>query len=198
MKILFCLLSYLLGSFPTGYIFFRLGEKKDIRSLGSQSTGATNVLRLKGWQYAVPVALIDVLKGAFPAYLAAHIYQDRNLALAAAFFAVLGHCYPVYIRFRGGKGMATAIGAYAVLAFPSLLLSLAVFVAVIALTRYVSLGSLLAAFSFPLFTLLLGPKGTAMFGGGFAIFVLILIRHLGNVRRLVKGEERKFGRRSER
>ncbi|HUU37681.1 MAG TPA: glycerol-3-phosphate 1-O-acyltransferase PlsY [Candidatus Desulfaltia sp.] len=193
MKIFWIGLAYFIGSLPSGYLIFRLREKKDIRSYGSRSTGATNVLRLKGWRYAIPVAVVDVLKSALPVWYALRTFPaDRGVAFGVAFMAVLGHCFPVFIKFRGGKGVATAMGAFAVLATGPFLLSLAVFGGVVAATRYVSLGSLLAALSFPLIVFFWrGDTGLALLG--LTIFALIALRHAVNIKRLVKGEERKLG-----
>jgi len=151
MKYIFLFAAYLLGSVPTGYILYRLKEKKDIRGLGSTNIGATNVLRVSGWKLALPVALSDVLKGAIPVYLALRLFPEPWVAYAAGLLAVLGHCFPVYIRFRGGKGVATSVGAFAVLAHLPLLCAIAVWIIVVALTRFVSLGSLAAFLSLPFF-----------------------------------------------
>jgi len=195
MKIIWILASYFVGSFPSGFLLFRLRENQDIRSLGSQSTGATNVLRLKGWRYALPVLVIDVLKAALPVWLALRSFPaDHRVAYGVAMMVVLGHCFPVFIGFKGGKGVSTAMGSYAVLATIPFLVSLAVFGGVIAATRYVSLGSLLAALSFPLIVFFVrGDGGLAMLG--LAIFAVIALRHAGNLKRLIKGQERKIGQR---
>jgi glycerol-3-phosphate acyltransferase PlsY len=193
MKIFWLGLAYLIGSLPSGYLVFRLREKKDIRSYGSRSTGATNVLRLKGWRYAVPVAFVDVLKSALPVWLALRTFPaSRWVAYGVAFMVVLGHCFPIYIKFRGGKGVSTAMGAFAVLATGPFLFSLGVFGAVVAATRYVSLGSLLATLTFPL-TVLFSRGDTGLTFLGLAIFCLIVLRHAGNLKRLIQGEERKIG-----
>jgi glycerol-3-phosphate acyltransferase PlsY len=139
MKLAWILAAYLIGSIPSGFMIFRLGEKKDIREFGSRSTGATNVLRLKGWSYALPVLVMDVLKAALPVWLALRAFPaDRRVALGVALMVVLGHCYPVFIGFKGGKGVSTAMGSYAVLATVPFVLSLAVAGAVIRATRYLS------------------------------------------------------------
>jgi len=196
MKALFIVPAYCLGAVPFGYVLFRQSEKKDIRLFGSRSTGATNVLRLKGWKYAAPVVVFDVLKAAVPVWLALRLFDDRRVALAAAFMAVLGHCFPLFIRFRGGKGVSTAMGSYAVLAPLPFSLSLVIFIGVIAWTRYVSLGSLLAALSFPALALVI-QRDRELALIGLAVFLLIALRHAGNIRRLSRGEERKFGQRLE-
>ncbi len=195
MKIAFALLSYLLGSIPSGYIFFRLGEKKDIRNYGSLATGATNVFRLKGWKYALPVALIDFLKGFLPVFLAQKIFQDSTLAMIGAFLAVLGHCFPIYIKFKGGKGIATAFGAYSALAFKPFFFSFLIFLAVIGISRYVSLGSLLAALSYPVFIYLFNEDPRIVYLA-LILFSLIAFMHRGNIRRLLQGQERKLGEKS--
>ncbi len=192
MKILFAVASYLFGAFPTGYILYYLSEKKDIRGFGSQSMGATNVLRLKGWFFAIPVIIVDILKGFLPVFFALKLFPDKRFALLCGFLAVLGHCFPIYIKFKGGKGVATSVGMYSSLAFTPLLVGISVFVIVIALTRYVSLGSILAMLSMPISIYFIqGNLDIAILG--IAIFLLIVIKHGGNIRRLVDGKERKFG-----
>jgi glycerol-3-phosphate acyltransferase PlsY len=193
MKILFALFSYLFGSFPTGYILYYLSEKKDIRGYGSQSIGATNVFRLKGWIFAIPVIFVDILKGFLPVFLALKLFPDKRFALLCGFLAVLGHCFPLYIKLKGGKGVATSVGVYLVLAFKPLLIGIGVFLIVIALTRYVSLGSIMAMLSLPLSIYFIqGNQEAAILS--IAIFLLIVIRHGGNIRRLVDGNERKLGK----
>ena len=196
MKVIFVVLAYLVGAIPSGYLLFRASEKKDIRQFGSRATGATNVLRLKGWKLAIPVALIDILKGFLPAFLALKIFADPALAAVSASAAVLGHCFPVYIGFKGGKGVATAAGAMFAIAPLAAALSLAVFVAVVALTRYVSLGSILGALLFPLFMALLRFPGL-LIELSLPILLVILVRHAGNIGRLLSGRERKFGQKAE-
>jgi glycerol-3-phosphate acyltransferase PlsY len=192
MKILFAIFSYLFGSFPTGYILYFFSEKKDIRGFGSQSIGATNILRLKGWTFAIPVIIVDVMKGFLPVFLALKLFPDKRFAFFCGFLAVLGHCFPIYIKLKGGKGVATAVGVYSVLALKPLLIGIGVFLVVIALTRYVSLGSILAMSSLPFsIHLIQGNSEIAILS--IVIFLLIVIQHAGNIRRLMKGKERKLG-----
>lgn len=192
MIILFGCLSYLFGSIPSGYLLFRLKNKGDIRHYGSQSIGATNVLRTTGWKLAIPVAILDILKGFFPAFLGLKLFEDSRLALVFGFCAVVGHCYPIYLRFKGGKGVATTVGVYAAIAFVPLLLMMAVFVCVTAITRYVSLGSILGVLSFPFFSYFFQGETEILFLSA-VVFLLITFKHRGNIQRLVKGNERKFG-----
>lgn len=192
MTILFICLSYLFGSIPSGYLLFRLKNKGDIRDYGSQSIGATNVLRTSGWKFAIPVAILDIFKGFFPAFLGLKLFEDSRWALVFGFCAVVGHCYPIFLRFKGGKGVATTVGVYAAIAFVPLLLMMAVIVCVTAITRYVSLGSILGVLSFPLFSYFFQGETEILFLSA-AAFLLITFKHRGNIQRLVKGNERKFG-----
>lgn len=192
MKILFAVLCYLFGAIPPGYILFRLSEKKDIRNFGSQATGATNVLRLKGLKYAIPVLLFDMVKGFLAVFLALKFFEDLSFALICGFLAVVGHCFPIYIKFKGGKGLATTLGIYAFLAFKPALLSLAVFLFAVFISRYVSLGSLLALLSFPVLTFLLKEEIQVVYFG-IVLFILVAFMHRENIARLIKGTERKIG-----
>ncbi len=192
MKVLFLLTSYLLGSIPTGYLLVRATDRSDIRSFGSGATGATNVLRAKGLKLAIPVMVFDVLKGFLPAFLGLRLFHDPALAALAGFLAVVGHCFPFAIGFRGGKGMATSMGVFAALAFPLTLLCLGVFVLTIALTRYVSLGSMLGVRAFPAAALATRGPGS-LFLWGSALAVLVVLKHAGNIRRLLQGDERRIG-----
>jgi len=192
MKIAAGILSYFIGAIPFGYLLFRLSEKRDIRRFGSRSTGATNVLRLKGWRYAIPVALLDIGKGFLPAFVVLKVYGEPKLSAVCASLSVVGHCFPVYIGFKGGKGVATAAGAMFAIALEPALFSLVVFIATVVLTRYVSLGSILAAALFPLFLILFGiPLPVLLLS--LPVLAIILIRHAGNIGRLIRGTERKFG-----
>ena len=196
MRIIWIFAAYLVGSIPSGFLIFRLGGSRDIREFGSRSTGATNVLRLKGWRYALPVLVIDVLKAALPVWLVLRAFPaDRWVAFGVTLMVVLGHCFPVFIGFKGGKGVSTAMGSYAVLATAPFLYSLAVFAGVIGATRYVSLGSLLATLSFPLIVYF-GRGDSPLAALGLAVFAIIALRHSGNIRRLFKGQERKLGQRT--
>jgi glycerol-3-phosphate acyltransferase PlsY len=195
MKILFAIVSYLMGSIPTGYLLVRRTGHKDVRDLGSGSTGATNVLRVKGWKTALPVAVIDVIKGFLPAFLAMKWFDDPAFAALCGLLAVIGHCYPFSIGFRGGKGVATSLGAYAAIALLPCLACFGVFLIAVGLTGYVSLGSILGSLAFPALVLATGgPVG--VFVGSLAIAALVIFRHSGNIVRLLTGKERKIGERS--
>lgn len=195
MRILIAVLSYLAGSVPTGYLLVRMTERKDIRQLGSRSMGATNVLRVKGWGTAAVVAAVDIVKGFLPAFLALRYSGDPVLAALCGLLSVVGHCFPFAIGFKGGKGVATSLGAYAAIAWQPLLGSLGLFLVAVGITRYVSLGSILGSLAYPVLLLASGgPKGVATFS--LAITALVVFQHRGNIGRLLKGTERKLGDRS--
>jgi glycerol-3-phosphate acyltransferase PlsY len=192
MKILLVVFSYLVGSIPFGYIIMRWKDKKDIRSVGSQSIGATNVLRLKGWKYALLVAVLDILKGILPVIAALSLFPDRFFALLCGFAAVFGHCFPIFIKFKGGKGVATSVGVFAVISLKSVFSILPLFVIIVALTRYVSLGSIISALVLPFFLFLLKEPNPLIFLSlGFSL--LVIIKHEKNIHRLLKKKEKKLG-----
>ncbi len=195
MKILFAFASYLLGSIPTGYLLARWSGTKDVREFGSGSTGATNILRVKGWKVALPVAVFDILKGFLPVFLASRSFDDPVFSALCGLLAVVGHCFPFSIGFRGGKGVATSLGAFAAIAWAPCLASAGLFLIVVGLTRYVSLGSILGALAFPLVVLAAGGSA-AVAGVALGIAVLVVIRHRGNIGRLIHGAERKLGERA--
>ncbi len=192
MKIIVALASYLAGSIPTGYLLVRLSGRKDIREHGSGGTGATNVLRLKGWKLALPVAVIDILKGFLPVFLAAKWSADPVFAALCGLLAVVGHCFPFSIGFRGGKGVATALGAFAAIAWAPGLGGLGLFLIVIGLTRYVSLGSIAGSLAFPVIHFAAGGS-PAVAAVALAVAALIVVRHKENIRRLLAGTERRLG-----
>jgi glycerol-3-phosphate acyltransferase PlsY len=196
MKIVFALLSYLLGSIPFGYLIYFKKKKRDIRKFGSKSMGATNLLRLTNTRTAFLAALFDVLKGFIPVFLSLRLFDDLNFSIVCGFLAVLGHCFPVYIKFKGGKGVATTAGVYLALSLPSLLGIVIVFFITIALTKYVSLGSLLGIMTLPLTPLLFGYERQLVFFG-LVLFLLIVFQHRDNIKRLIHGKERKLGEKEE-
>jgi glycerol-3-phosphate acyltransferase PlsY len=192
MRIVLAVASYLLGSVPTGYLFVRLSGKRDVRDFGSGSTGATNVLRVKGWRTALPVAVFDLLKGFLPVFLAARWFDGPAFAALCGLLAVLGHCFPFAIGFRGGKGVATSLGAYAAIAWGPLLGGVGLFLIVVGLTRYVSLASVLASLAIPVLIHLAGGL-PAVAGVAWAISAVVVFQHRGNIVRLLRGTERKLG-----
>ncbi len=190
-------IAYLLGSIPFGYLLIRLFRHQDIRDTGSGNTGATNVAREAKGLGALTL-LLDLAKAVFAVLLARHLAPgDYNLQVGAAVAVILGHIYPVWLAFRGGKGVACAIGVFAMLVPRAALGIFVVFLVVVLLTRYVSLASILAAASYPLFGFYFvrHPSPTVVFGFLF-IPALIIWKHRSNISRLLAGTESRFGSKS--
>jgi glycerol-3-phosphate acyltransferase PlsY len=185
--------GYLLGSVSFAVLVVRWKTGKDIRSVGSGNAGATNVLRAHGKALGLLVAFLDVAKGAAAVVLVRLVTSDPRAAALAALAAILGHVFPIFYGFRGGKGVATAIGAFLVLAPVATLVCAGVFAAVVAITRYVSLGSVIGMTLLPAVAgLFHAPLPVVAAAAGAA--VLIVFKHLENLKRLARGEERRFGR----
>lgn len=195
MKLLLIVASYLLGSVPTGYLLVRLTSRKDVREHGSRSTGATNVLRVGGLGAALAVAVIDVLKGFLPVVWALDRTGEPGFGALCGLLAVVGHCFPIWIGFRGGKGVATSLGAYLALSPPAAALGLGLFIVAVGLTRYVSLGSIVGSLAVPAALAALGQPAPVL-GVSLAVAALIVFQHRGNIGRLLKGTERKLGERT--
>jgi glycerol-3-phosphate acyltransferase PlsY len=200
--------SYLLGSIPFGYLLVRIFRGEDVRQTGSGNIGATNVARTGSKGLAIATLLLDALKGYvsvahvffFARHHADHFVNSGPtlvyiLAALAGLCAIIGHMYPVWLRFKGGKGVATAVGAFLGIAPTAILVVLALFVAIVAVTRYVSLGSIVAAAVFPFAAWWLNPstRSLAVLGLLSVSSLLIIIRHKDNIRRLLAGNENRFG-----
>ncbi len=198
-------LSYLMGSFPTSIIVARRAKGIDIREHGSGNAGGTNVLRVVGWKAALVVAVVDVGKGALAAALpflvsgvgSSSIGRADASALCGA-CAVVGHIYPLFARFRGGKGVGTSAGMFAVTQPWALAFAVPVFVASVWATRWVSLGSLLGALCVPVAILFTRGSGwigahRVAFGVSLAIAVLIFFKHRENISRMIRGRESRLG-----
>jgi glycerol-3-phosphate acyltransferase PlsY len=189
--------AYLLGSIPFGVLFTRLFGGGDVRKVGSGNIGATNVARAAGPIPAILTLLFDFAKGAVPVWLAGRLSNESaTWMMIAALAALLGHCFPIWLEFRGGKGVATAAGAFLVLCPPALLGSVMLFLIVLFFWRYVSLASISAAATMPLLIYLLwaphhAPPLIVTFGA-LAAAVIIIYKHDANIQRLVQGEESKF------
>lgn len=198
---------YLLGSIPFGYLLVKIFLDQDIRETGSGNTGATNVARSGKKGLAVATLLLDAGKGSLATLLAVWLAEGTVfnrldieglpgvLTSLAALFAVLGHCFPVWLRFRGGKGVATAVGAFAVVQPRAVLIALGCFILVFAVTRYVSLASIVSTFSFPVAAyFFIAPAFRPQIVGFMLVTsLLIILKHHGNIRRLIAGTEPKFG-----
>jgi glycerol-3-phosphate acyltransferase PlsY len=194
--------SYLLGSIPFGYLLMRIFRKQDIRSIGSGNIGATNVIRSGAHGLGVATFILDVLKGGaavlLGGYLASLWMPTVPLHTAEAFaalFAVLGHMFPIWLKFHGGKGVATGFGVFLFICPWAALASIATFFAVFAITRYVAIASIIGAATFPIFAwfLLTGARPPFFFVAAIAVSLLIIVKHHSNIRRLFAGTEYRFG-----
>lgn len=189
-------LAYLIGSFPTGFVLTRVIVGQDLRKVGSGGTGATNARRALGSRWGIVVAIIDLLKGVLAVVVARGMTDNELIVAVAAALVVAGHCWPVWLGFKGGKGVATGGGAAIALSLWALFLIPIILVPVV-LTRYVSLGSVTAAATAPL---LFGVLALADLAPGeyvvFAIIAsaIILWRHRENIERLRSGTERRLSR----
>jgi glycerol-3-phosphate acyltransferase PlsY len=187
--------AYLLGSIPFGYLLVRIFRKQDIRATGSGNIGATNVARSGAKGLGVATLLLDMGKAYLAVEIARHIAPGQfDVAVMAALAAVVGHMFPVWLRFRGGKGVASGLGVFLALTPLSALCILGVFLVIVMLTRYVSLGSILASASLPFFAwFFVRPQSPLTTAGFVAIAVLIIAKHKDNIRRLLAGTENRFG-----
>jgi acyl phosphate:glycerol-3-phosphate acyltransferase len=188
--ILTAILAYLLGSVPFGLVITRAMGLGDLRRIGSGNIGATNVLRTGSKPAAMATVICDVGKGAFAVILARQLLGD-TAGLVAGVAAFAGHCYPIYLAFKGGKGVATFFGTILALAWPIGLAACATWLAVAALTRLSSLAALVAAALSPVYALLFGAGPFAL--GLAAMAAFIFLRHKGNIGRLISGTEPKIG-----
>ncbi|MFC6647005.1 glycerol-3-phosphate 1-O-acyltransferase PlsY [Granulicella cerasi] len=199
--ILTIVVSYLLGSIPFGYILVRSFQNEDIRQSGSGNIGATNVAR-SNKPLGIATLLLDALKG-WLAVVLTHTWVKlfhlgspnpaMDLAALAALCAVVGHMFPIWLNFRGGKGVATALGVFIALSWPAALAAVAVFIVALVLSKYVSVGSVAAAVALPIFAWLLTPHRTLFFVlCSVAIAALVVYKHSSNLARLRAGTESQF------
>lgn len=192
MLFLFVPIAYLLGSIPTGILVSKAFGGADPRTSGSKNIGATNVGRTSGKLAGILTLVGDILKGALPTYLALRLNGDVLFVSLVGLAAFLGHLFPVFLGFRGGKGVATALGVMAVISPLATLLCGAVFIITVLLKRYVSLGSMISAAALPVFLSFL-HKGKAYMPMGVLIAAFIILKHRDNIKRLAEGKENKIG-----
>jgi glycerol-3-phosphate acyltransferase PlsY len=188
-------IAYLLGSIPFALLCARRWGAADLRSFGSGNLGATNVMRASGVKLGLLVAALDMAKGAAGVVLAERLTGNPAAPAAAGVAAIVGHIYPVWLRFRGGKGVATACGVFSLLTPLALPPALGIFIAVVWLTKYISLGSLLASIALPPLAYALGSPAPAV-AAAVAASAIIVFRHRSNLARLRTGTERRLGART--
>ncbi|HEY3439362.1 MAG TPA: glycerol-3-phosphate 1-O-acyltransferase PlsY [Paludibaculum sp.] len=191
--LLLILAAYLIGGIPFGYLLVRMKTGQDVRAMGSGNIGATNVLRTSGKGIGILTLLLDIAKGWFSVWLAGHFTGGDTTWMAAAGVAVvLGHAFPVFLKFQGGKAVASFVGVALALAPAALLGVVILFVLVVAATRYISLGSILGAGLFPLGVWLIYHPGWPVMAACLFCGAFIIWRHKSNIERLRAGTENKF------
>lgn len=200
-----CLISYFIGALPFGLWIGLYFKGVDIRTLGSKNIGATNVLRIFGPKLGVSAMVLDTLKGMIGIILARHllpVYQQGETAtfwmlMLVGILAIIGHTFSIFLRFKGGKGVSTTLGVLLALCWPVALTTLAVWLLVLALTRYVSLASIIGSLVIPCasYWMLTPPDRWWMLGLGILTALLVIIRHRENIQRLLQGNESKIGER---
>jgi glycerol-3-phosphate acyltransferase PlsY len=195
MTVLATLAAYLIGSVPFALILARRWGTRDLHLVGSGNIGAANVLRASGVRAGVLVAVLDIGKGAAGVVLAQQMTAGPLAPALAGLTAVVGHIYPVWLRFRGGKGVATACGAFSVLAPLAVIPALAVFLAGVWVTRYISLGSVAATLSLPPIAMATGSPAPIVMSAAAAA-ALVIFRHRSNLARVRLGTERRLGARA--
>ena len=189
--ILFTIAAYLVGSIPTSIVLAKLLSREDIRKSGSGNIGATNAARILGKKFGALTFLGDMLKGFLPVWAGTLFFDSPLLIAAIGMAAFLGHLFPVYLKFKGGKGVATAFGIFLCLAPAVILIELLIFVLIAFLWRYISLASLTASATIPLLMLAFScPPPVILLGVVMAI--LIFIKHIDNIKRLISGTENRI------
>jgi acyl phosphate:glycerol-3-phosphate acyltransferase len=200
------IVGYLLGSIPFGFLLVKFFRGQDVRQTGSGNIGATNVARTGSKWLAIATLVLDALKGAVAVLLGTAIGSRSNacagaspcliaahLAAIGALAAVVGHMFPVWLKFKGGKGVATALGVFLVLFPKAILISLAIFIIVVVATRYVSLGSILGAIAFPIAAYFMSSPDWQTLLPACLISLMVVLKHHENIRRLLAGNEHRFG-----
>jgi len=189
MDIIFIIISYLIGSIPFGLVVGKLANIGDIRTKGSGNIGATNVVRLGGKKLGAIVFLLDALKGVIPVLVAIEFFS-WEIALIAAGAAVFGHIFPIWLKFKGGKGVATSLAVYVALSWQMGLVLIIVWIATFKLTKVSSISSIFAMISAPLAAFYFNKDGLEILA--FIISLVVIFRHQSNIKRLLSGEEGGF------
>ena len=193
MEIAIVVGAYLFGSVPTALIVVRLATGDDVRANGSRNVGATNALRLAGWKIGLLVTIVDFAKGVLPVLVMSIINPASRWLAAVMAAAVLGHCFSVWIGFKGGKGVATAFGAFVMLAPRPALVVVVLWLTILLLWQYAALSSTVAAAVFPALAFTMMHPPVVLLTALSAVCILIIVRHAGNIRNLVSGVEPKVG-----
>lgn len=190
MEYLYYLLAYLMGSVSFSYLLVKIFKNEDVRNKGSKNAGGTNVIRVYGWKLGLPVAILDIFKGVFVSFIFKK--YDLGYPVVALFFAVLGHCYPIFMKFKGGKGIATTAGGFTFLFINAFPFGLAVFSGLAILTGYVSVASIYMVFTTGVFIINTYVLEKIEIVAIVGIIFLAIIRHNSNIKRLIRREENQF------
>jgi glycerol-3-phosphate acyltransferase PlsY len=185
--------SYLLGSIPFAFLIVKAVGRGDVRRVGSGNVGATNAMRAAGWKVAAPIAILDIAKGVTAVLLMRQVTVNPDWVAAAGVAAIVGHCFPVWLKFSGGKGVATGAGVFFTLAWLPSLIVAGVWIVVVAVSRFVSLASVTAAAAFPVALFFVLRPAAPVEACAVLAAVVIIWRHRGNLRRLASGEEPRLG-----
>jgi glycerol-3-phosphate acyltransferase PlsY len=189
------LASYLVGAFPTSYVAAKVFRGIDLREHGSRNLGATNVYRVLGWKFAVPVAIVDILKGTLPVVaFAPRISESTLVAMLVGAVAVVGHVFSVFVGGKGGKGVATSAGVMLGLVPAAVGVCMLIWLVLVRTTGYVSLGSMLGAVALPVGVYALHPDRRELVLPSVALAALIIFLHRANIKRLLNGTESRLGR----
>ncbi len=194
--ILLISIAYIIGSIPTGYLIVKLLTGKDIREIGSGNIGATNVRRILGLKWFFIVLFLDALKGFLPVFVAQNLTRTgaEIIPVLTGLSAISGHTFTIFLKFKGGKGVATGLGVFSALSPFSIFSCVVVFVVLLFMFKYISLGSITAAFLLPIFIFIYGESGE--YGFIFILAILaaafVIYKHTDNIKRLIEGTENKF------
>lgn len=191
------IISYLLGSIPSSYILGKLLKGIDIRNYGSKNVGFTNAFRYLGWRIGIAVLFFDILKGIIPAYHFPQYINENlgwisspsNSGLVFGMTTIIGHMFTVFLKFKGGKGVATSLGVFLALTPIPLIIAASVSIALIFLTKYVSLGSIIGSILLPILIKVFSPQENIIFIVSALLCLFVIYKHRQNIKRLLKGEE---------
>lgn len=196
--VIVALIAYIIGSFSSSYVLGKVLKKTDIRAYGSGNAGATNAVRVFGKKIGALAFILDVLKGVLAVYIG-NMLLGYNGKLIAGFFVVAGHNWPIFLRFRGGKGIATSFGILLSIHWPTAIAILLVFIVVAVISRYISLSSIASAIVAPIAVIIMKkPFDTNFFVMTSLLAILAIFRHRENIKRLLEGKEYRIGEKAKR
>lgn len=190
--VLFMVLAYIMGSIPTGVLIGKKIKGIDIREHGSKNTGATNAYRVLGTKLGVIVLVADILKGSIPVLLAKLAGIEVRMLLLLGILTIIGHTFSFMLKFKGGKGVATSLGVFLILSPKAILLVVVIFIGVVFFSKYISLGSIIAAFSFPILVFVFRRGEWGLLIISILVASYVIYKHKANIKRLLEGNENKF------